>query len=450
MNAKGIDFCRGNIVQQLLLFSIPIVLGELLQNLYNSVDALVVGNFVGTEALAAVSICVGPSDLMIGFFNGMSMGSSVVVSHAFGLHDHDKLMRTIRVSYTFSVYFGVAVAILGILCSPLMLQAAGAQAAVFDTALSYLRIYLSGLLFTVIYNIGAGILRAVGDSKTPFRILVVSCCVNILMDVLCVKILRIGVMGAAMATVFSQLCSVILIHRRLRQFSSDFRMSFREMRDHLEIVWKVITIGIPSGLQSAMIAISNLFVWRYINSFGTTASAGIGVAMRLDRFVLMPCKAFGMALTTFVGQNVGAGQYRRSRSGILCSLALAVTVTVLFGGAIYIFAGPCVALFNDDPAVVAIGVAMMHTIIPFYLVLDVREILFGVLRGYGYTQVPMVLSVIGMIVVRQIFLAVTMPRFYAIELMYICFPVGWVSTVLLLVGYYFLIRRKCAGLEEEG
>lgn len=448
LKSKGIDFCRGNIVQQLLLFSIPIMLGELLQNLYNSVDALMVGKFVGKEALAAVSICVGPSDLMIGFFNGMSVGSSVVVAHAFGLHNRDKLLRTIRVSYTFSVLFGVSMAILGILCSPLMLQAAGAQAAVFDTALSYLRIYLSGLLFTVIYNISAGILRAVGDSNTPFRILTISCCLNILLDVLFVKLLNIGVIGAAMATVFSQLCSVILIYRRLCQFSSDFRISFREMRDHLEIVWKVISIGIPSGLQSAMIAISNLFVWRYINSFGTDASAGIGVAMRLDRFALMPCKAFGMSLTTFVGQNVGAKQYRRSRSGILCSLGLAASFTILLGGGIYIFAAPCVALFNSDPAVVAIGAAMIHTIIPFYLVLDVREILFGVLRGYGYTQVPMILSVLGMIVVRQIFLAVTMPRFHAIELMYICFPVGWVATVLLLLGYYLRIRKKCVELEE--
>ena len=450
MKSKGIDFCSGNIVKQLLLFSIPIVMGELLQNLYNSADAIVVGNFVSKQALAAVSICVGPSDLMVGFFNGMSMGSSVVVAQSFGLHDREKLLRAMRVSFTFSVIFGVLVSLLGILCAPLLLRITGAQPEVFGDALAYLRVYLSGLMFTAIYNIGAGIVRAIGDAEAPFRILVVSCCVNIVMDLVCVGLLSMGVIGAAVATVFSQLCSVILIYRRLKRESGDFRLSLTELRQNFAIARRVVTIGIPSGLQNAMIAISNLFVWRYINSFGTNASAGIGVAMRLDRFVLLPCKAFGMTITTFVGQNVGARQYRRSRAGILRALALALSVTAFIGALVFLFAGPCVALFNSDPDVVAIGVAMMHTIIPFYLVLDVREILAGVLRGYGYTQVPMVISVIGMIVVRQLFLSLTMPQFRAIELLYYCYPVGWISTVVLLVGYYFYKRKGCVGLAESG
>lgn len=439
---KQIDFTQGNIILELVMFSIPIVLGELFQNLYNSVDTLVVGNFVGKNALAAVSVCATLANLLVGFFNGMSVGSSVVVSRAFGSRNGERLNRSMRVAFGFSVALGVVLSALGILLTPVLVGLAAVPAEVYPEAVTYLRIYLAGLMFTVIYNISAGILRAVGDSGTPFRILVITSLINIVLDLAFVVVIPLGVAGVGFATIFSQFISVVLAYRKIGKINGEFRLDVKEAFQNRDIVAEVAAIGMPSGLQSALISFSNLFVWRYVNGFGATAAAGVGVAQRLDKFIVLPCKAFGLTITTFVSQNSGAGNYARARQGEGRCLLLSIVVTNSIGFLVYCFADWSVALFNTEPEVIAYGVAMMHYIIPMYTLMAVREIYLGILRGYGNTRIPMILSLTGMVVVRQIYLAVSMSVNHTIENVYFCYPMAWGVTAALIFIYYQIVKKR--------
>lgn len=436
-NKANIDFTRGSIIHSLVLFALPILLGELLQNLYNSVDSMVVGNFVSKNALAAVSVCATLSRLIVGFFTGMSVGGSVVTARAFGSGDKERLSRTIRTILVFSIVLGAVLSVLGVIVAPLLLKLSSVPEDVYPDALTYLRIYLAGALFSVIYNIGAGVLRAVGDTQRPFHILLISCCSNIVLDLLLVVVIPLGVAGVAIATVLAQLISVVLLYRTILRIEPGFHLSLRDLKENRSIILDLTAIGMPAGMQGAVISISNLFVWRYINGFGSTAMAGIGVAQRLDRFVGMPCTAFGHAMTTFVGQNIGAKQYQRAKQGTWKCLLLAVGYIAVMGTIVYNLADYCAVLFNPDPQVVEISVAMMHFIIPYYTFFAVREVYLGVLRGYGIGTVPMVLNIIGMVLVRQIYLAVSMQSGPGIVHIFRCYPIAWGATALLLVGYYF-------------
>lgn len=443
---KNIDFSKGNIILQLIIFSVPIVLGELLQNLYNSTDSLIVGNFIGTTAQAAVSVCLSPSQLLVGFFNGMSVGASVVVARSFGGKSQQDLDRSIRISFTFSVLLGVLLSALGILCAPILLRITAADASIYAAALTYLRIYLAGLMFTVIYNVGAGILRAIGDARSPFLILSISCCLNILLDILFVTVFSMGIIGVGLATVISQFTSVVMVYHKLRTANSTCYLAFRELAQNRTLILSILRIGIPAGLQNSLISISNLFVWRYINRFTPNDIAGIGIAQRLDQFVSLPCKAFGLTITTMVSQNMGAGNYARTRNGIAKCMVLSLCTITALGAVTYVFADCCVALFNPDPEVVAVGIAMMHTIIPLYFTMAIREVFLGALRGYGNARTPMFISLFGMIAIRQIYLFIAMNYAYRIEFIYYCYPIAWGSTAFMLVIYYFLTRKQYAQL----
>lgn len=439
---KTIDFSQGSIVRDIVLFSVPIVAGELLQNLYNSVDALFVGNLVSDGALAAVTVSGVISNMLVNFFNGMSVGANVVVSRAFGEGNEEVLNRKICVTFTFSALLGVLLSLLGILLAPQLLALAGAQSDYYADALVYLRIYLAGLLFTVIYNNAAGILRAVGDSGTPFRILALTCGVNIVLDWVFVAAIPLGVAGVGIATVISQGLSVILIYRAINRAQGMCCFDLSELwRSGRRTVLDVLQIGMAAGMQSALIGFSNIFVVRYMNLFDTASVAGIGIAQRLDKFIVLPAKSFGITMTTFVSQNIGAGHDERLQEGKKKCLLVAVGTTLSISAVVGIFSEQCVALFNRNPAVVSAGVSMMRVLLPFFSVMAVREVYLGVLRGNGKNAVPMVLSLIGMVGVRQAFLAVTMRAEPRIEYIYICYPLAWIAAAALLLGYYLLVRK---------
>ncbi|MGN0983625.1 MAG: MATE family efflux transporter [Gemmiger sp.] len=440
---KQIDFTTGSLTKQLILFSFPLVLGELLQNLYNSVDALVVGNFVGDTALAAISVCSTLSSLLVSFFNGMSIGAIVIVSRVFGGKQQDLLRRYIQVTFTFSALLGVTLSILGICSTEFFIQLSDAPPDVYQEAVTYLRIYLAGLMFTVIYNVSAGILRAVGDYRAPFLILFLTCCVNIVLDLVFVAGFRLGVAGVSFATVISQFVSVVAVYLRLCRLSRARCFSLGQtVRYGRDIVPELLNIGMPSGLQGSLVSFSNLFIWRYVNQFGSAATAGIGVAQRLDKFIAMPCKAFGTTATTCVSQNIGAKNYERGRAGVRRCLLLSVSVVTVLEIVVLVFSRQCVALFNSSPEIVEIGAAMMRTILPMYIFFALREILYGVLRGHGYTQITTVLSLVGMVGIRQLFLAVSMSIRPAITNIYWCYPIAWGSTMLLIFLYYLIVRRR--------
>lgn len=441
--ARQIDFTQGKLTKQLILFSLPLVMGELLQNLYNSVDAIVVGNFVGDTALAAVSVCETLSNLLVGFFNGMSIGVIILVSRIFGRKQEDHLRQVIRVIFTFSVILGVILSGMGIFCTEFLVQLSEVPASIYVESVTYLRIYLAGLVFTVIYNICAGILRATGDSITPVLILLLTCCINIILNIFFVVVFRWGVAGVGIATVIAQLISVIIAYHRISKKNSMRCFSVSAMVQFgKDTILELLNLGIPSGLQNSLITLSNLFIWRYVNQFDYVATAGIGIAQRLDKFISMPCKAFGTTVTTCVSQNIGAKNYARARAGVHRCLILSVSVITVLEVLVLTFNQQCVSLFNDNPEIIEIGKSMVGTILPLYILFALREILYGVLRGHGYTKVTTILSLVGMIGVRQLFLAISMAIRPAITNIYWCYPVAWGSTLLLVYVYYCLVRRR--------
>ncbi len=439
---RRIDFTQGSIPKLLITFCIPIVLGELLQNFYNSADALVVGNFAGASALAAVSVCSTLSKLLTGFFNGMSVGASVVVSKTRGSRDPGRLADSMRVSFAFSAVLGILLSVAGILLTPVLVRISDVPPSVCSEAVTYLRVYLAGILFTVIYNIGAGIVRACGDSRTPFLILAFTSALNILLDLFFAAVLKMGVLGVALATVLAQMVSVILIYRALRRMEPTFGLSLDSLKEHRDIVMEVMNVGFPAGVQQSVISFSNLFVWRYISSFeSASVIAGIGVAQRLDQFISLPSKAFGLALSTFTAQNLGAGNKERVRKGGGVVLLLSLTVTYGIGAALYAKAEFLGSLFNDDPAVVAVTAGMMHTIIPFYGAMALREVCSGLLRGCGRSKSTMVLVLIGMVGFRQVYLYYMMRRFRDILVIYYCYPLAWGAAAVLVSVYYLYMRK---------
>ena len=440
---KAIDFTRGSIVCAIISFSVPLIFGELLQNLYNSVDAFVVGNFVDQYALAAVTVCGVIANMVVNFFNGMSVGANVAVAKANGSGDPERTRLAVRSAFSFGVVLGVVLSVFSIMIAPQLLRFTGAQESYFAEAEVYLRIYLAGVMFNVIYNNAAGILRALGRADIPFRILVISCGMNIALDLLLAGALHMGVVGVGIATAASQGASAMLIYRATSRCIQSCCFDLMEMiRLGKDVVVEILSVGAAAGIQSALIGFSNIFVTRYMNWFDAETVAGIGVAQRLDRFVILPAKSFGITMTTCVGQNLGAGNYARIKRGERGCMAIALTVTLALSAIVYFFASQCVALFNPTPAVVETGVAMMHVRAPMFWLMAVREVLLGVLRGCGHGICPTVLSLIGMVGVRQSFLAFTMHYNPAIENIYYCYPIAWAATLLLLVIYYLIVRKS--------
>lgn len=443
-----VDFTKDSIVKSLIIFSAPIIFGELLQNFYNSVDALVVGNFIGDAALAAVGVCGQIATLFVNFFNGMSVGSSVVVAQRFGKNNAVAIERAICDAFTFATLLGVVLSVAGIFGTPLLLKFAGTLPDYYAEAETYLRIYLAGLMFTVVYNSGAGILRALGDSRTPFRILIIACIGNIIADFLLVAVFSMGIAGAGLATVLSQSYSTVAVYCAIRKKTGKRCLNVDELIClGSGTVKEILSIGISAGLQSALIALSNIFVIRFLNHFDTVAVAGVGIAQRLDKFIVLPVKSFGITMTTYVSQNRGAEKYERIRNGKNKCILISLVTTAVISLFVYIFAEECVSLFNNNPKVIAIGVSMMQVFIPLLSAVTIREILLGILRGYGKTTLPMILSLIGMVGCRQVFLAISMSRNPIIENIYYCYPVAWLATIILLSGYYFAVKKKLKGLE---
>ena len=437
------NLTTGSITKQILVFAVPIFVGQLFQTLYNSVDAIVVGNAVGTTALAAVSASADISHLLVGFFAGLSTGAGVLFSRSFGAGDHKKLHDAIHTALTFSLILGVSMAVLGVLISPLLLNIVDCPPDVYEEALLYLRIYLVGVLFTALYNVGAGVLRAVGDSKNPFYFLVISSITNIVLDVLLVVVFPLGVAGAALATVGSQFVSVFLVFRKMLFTNDVYKLVLRDLHINKQLLLEVLDLGLPAAVQACLTSVSNLFVTRYINSFGSAAMAGIGAAKKIDRFAGMVAQSLGLATSTFVGQNVGAKKFGRAFSGIRVCLAVGFAYVAVVGSAIYFNAEPLTRVFTADADAIGYGVAMITTMIPLYFCQAFNQIIANAVRGFGKSRVVMVCSLSGMIVCRQIFLAITMSMNWSVYNIYYGYPLGWFFAALFVFIYYwFAIRRK--------
>lgn len=443
LRRRNIDFTNGSIYLKILLFALPIMAGELLQDLYHSTDSLVLGNFVGESALAAVSVCNSLTNLLVGFCNGMSVGSTVVVSKAFGSGDKQRLAKSVCYTYSFAILVGLALSVLGFIFAPLLVRISNVNAEVYVDALTYFRIYICGLIFTIVYNNAAGILRGMGDIQTPFYILLVSCSMNMVLDVLFCAVFHWGIGGVAIATILSQMVSVAISYyvltRKLGFTCLDFRGTITKGK---ETIAEMLDVGVAAGFQASIISFSNLFVWRYINRFSTAVVAGVGVAQRVEKFVALPNSAFGTAVTTYVGQNLGAKNVQRAKKGLKAGLILAIGISLSLIAIVYPGSRFLASLFNRSEEVLDTATRMMHMIMPFYFINATRQVLMGVMRANKRSKATMVLTLSGMVVTRQIYLAIFMGLHSNIETVFVGYPVGWVSALLYTLIYWCIIRKK--------
>ena len=417
-------------------------MGQLLQNLYNSVDAIVVGNFVGTTALAAVSSSVDIAQLIVGFFSGLSAGAGVLFSMYFGAKDQKMLHVAIHTTLTFSFFLGLVMVVVGILLTPVLLRTMACPEDVWAEAALYLRIYMVGILFTSIYNISAGILRAVGNSRAPFFYLAVASGSNVVLDFISVNWLGMGVAGVALATIISQLLSVILIFRDMLLTNDVYKISLRDLRINKQLLLKVLGLGLPAGIQNCLIAISNVFVQRYVNMFGSAAMAGIGAGKKIDKYAGLTSNSIGLASATFISQNLGAKQNKRAIHGLRICLLLCSIVVSLIAIPIYSYASAVIRIFTADEQAVFYGVAMIRTIMPFMFLNALVHVFANAVRGFGKSRVVMVMMLIGMVGCRQLFLHLAMQISFDVKNVFYAYPVGWGSAGLLILAYYILVIRR--------
>lgn len=447
--SNNIDLTEGNITKRLLIFTLPILVGQLFQTLYNSVDSIVVGNFVGTDALAAVTASSTIANFLVGFFLGMATGASVLFSRCFGARQYDTLEEAIHTTVAFSTVLGAVIAGLGIIFTPQLLTLVSCPENVFADAQIYLRIYLVGVLFLSMYNVAAGVLRSIGDAQAPFYYLVLSSCMNIVLDVLLVTVIKLGVAGVGIATVISQFVSVALSFRRMTQMDERYCFRVSRLRVNWTLLKKIINLGLPAGLQNSLTAFSNLYLQHYINSFSSAAIAGIGSAQKIDAFAGMPSQSIGLAMTTYIGQNMGAGKPERARKGVGVSVLMVVVMVAIVGAPAYFFADTLMAIFGPDPEMIAYGVGMLHVILPVYLVMGFQMLFSGIIRGYGYSKTAMAMAVGGMVVLRQIWLAITLNISHNIDFIYWGYPLGWIAAVIPMLLFYFIVCRRLGADTEK-
>ena len=449
--SRTMDLSQGNILKQLLIFALPLLAGQVFQSLYNSVDSIVIGNFEDANALAAVTASASVALIISGFFNGMSAGATAMMAKLFGARDFKRLHDAIHTTILFSIILGFVLAGLGIIFTPALLNFTSCPLEVFVMAVVYLRIYLIGVLFTSIYNIGAGVLRSVGDSQSPFVFLVISSVLNIVLDILFVGPMKMGVAGVAVATIIAQAVSMALVFWKIMRMDDEYRLRLSHLMIDWQLLSEVVKLGIPAGLQTSITAISNLYVQHYINSFSAAAIAGIGSAMKIDQFAGMPCLTLGLGMTTFIGQNLGAGKVKRAHRSVGIATLMSAAFVVVLCIPIYIFAPQLIRIFSPDADVIMYGSGMLKVIMPLYIFMGLHALYGGILRGFRYSLTSMICSLSGMVVLRQIWLAITLNNFgHNINFIYYCYPLGWIIALAsMLFVYLVIIRKKFPPVKES-
>lgn len=429
---------EGVIWKQLLFFFFPILFGTFFQQLYNTADAMIVGTFVGKEALSAVGGTTGTLiNLLVGFFVGLSSGAAVVVSQYYGAGQHDNVQKSVHTSFCLAIAGGVILMIVGLLFSPQAISAMGAPAEIMDYSVTYMRIYFLGVIANLVYNMGASILRAVGDSKRPLYFLIASCLTNIVLDLLFVVIFKLEVAGAALATICSQLLSAILVMVTLMRSKESYRFILSELGVDRLILKKVVKIGLPTGLQSTMYSISNIIIQANINSFGTNTIAAWAVFGKVDGLFWMSMDAMGIAITTFVGQNFGALKYDRMRRANYVGLFMSAVIT---GGLCFLMlaVGPVICtLFTSDLEVLEASMGIIRFLAPFWFAYICVNVYSSTLRGIGDTLVPMFLIGIGTCVFRVIWVFAVSPLKPQLFTTLISYPLSWGLTSLAFIAYYY-------------
>lgn len=439
---------EGVIWKQLLIFFFPIVIGTFFQQIYNTADSIIVGRFVGKEALAAVGGSVNQIvNLMVEVFVGLTSGAAVIVAQFYGAGDRKNLDRTIHTSYAFALTVGILTGLLGIFVSEPVLRLMKTPKELMADSTIYLHIYFLGIVFNVVYNMGASILRAMGDSRRPLYVLMISCGINILLDIFLVVVLKMGVSGAAVATVSCQGISACFVTGMLMGSHTFTPLKLQKIRFFSRSLISVLRIGIPAALEAAMYTIANLIIQIFVNELGTDTVAAWGTFGKIDAVFWMVINSFGISITTFVGQNYGAGKTQRMRKSVRICLVMSYSAAFLVSGLLYAFARPLYSLFTTDKGVVQIGVDMLRFLMPSYFLYVVIGIFSGALRGAGRVVVPMILTCGGVCLLRIIWMFGLVPIYPGIKTIMLSYPVSWGITAVLFIIYYI---KKFPKVQKQG
>ncbi|MCF2692071.1 MATE family efflux transporter [[Ruminococcus] gnavus] len=446
MSTKVVSMTEGKIWKKLLLFSIPLMMGSFFQQLYNTADSIIVGNYVGKEALAAIGTTDNLINTFIGFFMGLSTGAGIIISQYFGAKDEKNVQIAVNTTIGLTFVMSVICTVCALGFRTQMLKLMNTPAEVFVQADAYLRIYFLGVTGLLFYNMGAGILRAVGDSRRPLYFLIFSTVLNIVLDLIFVAGFSLGVEGAAYATVISQGASAVLVMIVLSRERASYRVVWNRIRLNPEMIGKIVRVGLPMALQSAVVSFSNVFVQSYINHFGVAAMAGWLAYGKVDKFCLLPIQSLSLGLMTFVGQNYGAKQYDRIRKGIRTGLTMCFGIAICMIILINLFAESLVSMFIQSPDVVKFGTLFIHIEMPFYLALCVNSVYDSTLRGIGMTKGPMLIMMINSILFRQIYLFVVSRVSESMIPIVLGYPLGWILCSVMLVLYY---KHHCSSAYKE-
>lgn len=431
------NMTTGSYRRVIIDFALPLMLSTLFQQLYNAADSLIVGRFLGKAALAAVSSSGTLILLLVSFFSGAALGAGVVVGRYFGSGDYGKVSRAVHTNIALGLASGAVLTAFGVIMCPSILRWLGTAESVLPQSVSYLRFYFAGVLANVMYNIFNGILDAVGDSKHPLYYLIISSCLNIALDLLFVGVFHWGVWSAAVATVISQLVSAVLCLAHLMEKGAVYQVRFRDIRFHGDMLRQIIKYGLPTGVQYSVIGFANVLVQANINSFGANAMAACGSYFKIESFVFVPITSFAMAMTTFVGQNLGAREYDRAKKGAAFGMLSTVGLAEIIGLAMFIFAPQLMRLFSSDPDVIAIGVLQFRTEALFYCLLAFSHCTAGVCRGAGKAVVPMTVMLAVWCVFRIAYITAAMRLVHEIQYLFWAYPITWgISSVIFLIYFY--------------
>lgn len=426
---------EGSVVKNILFFSVPLILGNLLQQLYNTVDSVIVGNYVGSNALAAIGSSTSLVYLLIAFSQGVSVGAGVVISQRLGQKNKEGVQISVHTALALSGILGMILTVGGILFSKEILLWMNTPEEVLTDAVTYLRLYSAGMVFNVVYNMAAGILNAAGNSRRSLGYLAIASVTNLILDLVFIVGMKTGIAGAAIATNIGQMISCLLAIWFLVRTQTDYKVYLNKIKIHKSTAGLIIKIGLPTGFQNMVISLSNILVQSSVNSFGANAMAGFGAYMKVDGFNVLPVTSFGMAATTFVGQNFGAGKLERVKRGMWMTLGIGILYTITTGVLLLTFSETIMHLFSNDPAVIAYGQQAMRFFCPFYWVLSILHALSGTVRGTGKSIPPMIVLLISLCLFRVLWVQFVMPNIASIEGIFMLYPISWTIGSGLMILY---------------
>jgi len=431
---------EGSIWKVLVRFAVPLLMGTFFQQMYNTVDSLVVGQFCSNESLAAVSSAGSLCHLLVGFCQGLSVGAGVIISSKFGARDHETVDKAVHTTVVFAFCLGILVSIVGVLFTPGILQLMNTPENVMEASTTYFRVYCMGLLGLVMYNTANGIFQALGDSKHPLYYLIFSSILNVVLDLIFVAVLHMDVAGAALATVLAQITSAVIALGHLASGKFIIQLKFSKLKADKSLVRQIFALGMPGGIQNSVTSLANVVIQGYINGFGDIVMAGVGAYTKIEGFIFIPMMCLGMALTTFIGQNLGAGKVDRVRKGVKIGLGIDVAIAAVFSLIYLIFAEPMVSMFSDDPNVIEAGVITAVVSAPFYALLAFSNGAGAVMRGAGQAVVPMFVMLGGWCALRVIYMAVVTKFASSLAVVMAVYPITW--TVTAVIFGFIMLRGK--------